>query len=327
MIDFIPEQIIDELEARDIYGDVSGTGNKYMICCPYHNDSTPSFQITLEADNSGEDNGLFYCFGCEARGNFIELVAFLDGITTKESYRLLGGTVGENDLEVLEKKFYRMLKSSNRKEQKTEYRLVNIQQYKSLEVPYGKYFKFLLNRKLSSQSIENFDLRVAKHKDYKNRVWFPYYNLDGEIVTAKARTVNKNQKDYKMLHLKKTFSKGCLYGLPQLKEKFSDIEYCVLVEGEIDTIYLQQNDVPALGLGNMSLSHKQGLELITNFEYCFLSLDGDTRDTELKRKIVRKLFKRIEEIMPVKIINLPDGKDPNDLFKYEIKKLYSNSKF
>lgn len=42
-------------------------GRYTMMCCPFHDDSTPSFKLN--------DNNSFYCFGCEAKGyNFIDFL-------------------------------------------------------------------------------------------------------------------------------------------------------------------------------------------------------------------------------------------------------------
>jgi len=51
-------------EAAEYYGLEVNRGN--MVCCPFHNDRTPSMKLN-------ED--YFYCFGCGATGDVIDLVA------------------------------------------------------------------------------------------------------------------------------------------------------------------------------------------------------------------------------------------------------------
>lgn len=67
-----------------------------MICCPFHNDRRPSMKLN-------ED--YFYCFGCGAHGDLIELTAKLLGIPAEEAARKLAvdfGVAGEKP-SVLEK--------------------------------------------------------------------------------------------------------------------------------------------------------------------------------------------------------------------------------
>lgn len=67
-----------------------------MICCPFHNDRRPSMKLN-------ED--YFYCFGCGAHGDVIELTAKLFDIPAGEAARKLAedfGVAGEKP-SVLEK--------------------------------------------------------------------------------------------------------------------------------------------------------------------------------------------------------------------------------
>ncbi len=57
-------------QAAEHYGlTVSRNG---MVCCPFHNDHMPSMKLN-------ED--YFFCFGCGAKGDVIDLVARLDGLS------------------------------------------------------------------------------------------------------------------------------------------------------------------------------------------------------------------------------------------------------
>lgn len=53
-------------EAAEHYG--LKIGRSDMVCCPFHNDRTPSMKLN-------ED--YFYCFGCGAHGDVIDLTAQL----------------------------------------------------------------------------------------------------------------------------------------------------------------------------------------------------------------------------------------------------------
>lgn len=59
-----------------------GRNGKYKSCCPFHDDRTPSLSIR-------DDIGLFYCFGCGAKGDVIEYVKLREGVDFNQACRLL----------------------------------------------------------------------------------------------------------------------------------------------------------------------------------------------------------------------------------------------
>ena len=65
-------------EAAEYYGLEVNRGN--MVCCPFHADRTPSMKLN-------ED--YFYCFGCGATGDVIDLVARLFDLSSFEAAQKL----------------------------------------------------------------------------------------------------------------------------------------------------------------------------------------------------------------------------------------------
>ena len=65
-------------QAAEHYGLKIGQGN--MVCCPFHADRTPSMKLN-------ED--YFYCFGCGATGDVIDLVARLFNLSSYEAAQKL----------------------------------------------------------------------------------------------------------------------------------------------------------------------------------------------------------------------------------------------
>lgn len=63
-------------------------GYEFKACCPFHGESTPSFTIFRgRKDNQWR----FHCFGCDAKGDVIEFIQLLKGVSTGEAIRVLGG--------------------------------------------------------------------------------------------------------------------------------------------------------------------------------------------------------------------------------------------
>ena len=70
-------------EAAEHYGLKIGRGN--MVCCPFHADRTPSMKLN-------ED--YFYCFGCGATGDVIDLVAKLFNLSSYDAAKKLADDFG-----------------------------------------------------------------------------------------------------------------------------------------------------------------------------------------------------------------------------------------
>ena len=70
-------------EAAEYYGLEVNRGN--MVCCPFHADRTPSMKLN-------ED--YFYCFGCRASGDVIDLAARLFGLSGYEAAKKLAADFG-----------------------------------------------------------------------------------------------------------------------------------------------------------------------------------------------------------------------------------------
>lgn len=70
-------------QAAEYYGLEVNRGN--MVCCPFHNDRTPSMKLN-------ED--YFYCFGCGATGDVIDLAARLFDLSKYEAVQKLAADFG-----------------------------------------------------------------------------------------------------------------------------------------------------------------------------------------------------------------------------------------
>ena len=70
-------------QAAEHYGLKIGQGN--MACCPFHADRTPSMKLN-------ED--YFYCFGCGAHGDVIDLVARLFNLSSYDAAKKLAYDFG-----------------------------------------------------------------------------------------------------------------------------------------------------------------------------------------------------------------------------------------
>ena len=67
------KQSVTTRQATSFYG--IRVGRNGMVCCPFHNDRTPSMKV----------DSRFYCFGCGASGDVIDFAALLHGLGKREA--------------------------------------------------------------------------------------------------------------------------------------------------------------------------------------------------------------------------------------------------
>ncbi|MGL4947379.1 MAG: CHC2 zinc finger domain-containing protein, partial [Cetobacterium sp.] len=78
---------IDIVEAIGERVELKRSGKGFVGCCPFHEDSTPSFNVTPETQ-------LFYCFGCGEGGDAITFLQKIDGISFEDAVRGLAARAG-----------------------------------------------------------------------------------------------------------------------------------------------------------------------------------------------------------------------------------------
>ena len=62
-------------------------GRSWKGLCPFHNEKTPSFTVNQE-------NGRYYCFGCQAKGDSIEFLREIDSLDFVAAVEILAAQNG-----------------------------------------------------------------------------------------------------------------------------------------------------------------------------------------------------------------------------------------
>ncbi|MBW2982665.1 toprim domain-containing protein [Candidatus Woesearchaeota archaeon] len=297
-----------ELKSRGIEGNVSN--DNLMIKCPFHGDRNPSMGIKL----TGDKKGLFRCmtWRCSEKGNFIKLIAELDGISYKKALRLFGKGFKKISLKKIKEQFITGLKG---RKSNGKIKFIKKKILEEFKAPYGKYLKYLTGskRKLTKDSIKKFNILCSDSGFWQQRVIIPIYNNDERLVSLAARHISTDDKRKKVRKLKGSDRSKILYGMHTLKSK----KRLVIVEGEFDVIYLQQFNIPAVSLGTTTVSSYQKKEIIKNCDKVYISLDGD-----VDKQGIAKLKKQLDEYVSVEVIKLPGKQDPNSLTKKQVRKYY-----
>ena len=78
---------VDIVEFARDYISLKRSGGDWWGCCPIHADRTPSFKINPARQ-------AFYCFGCGAKGDVIDLLAAIEGLDISAALRRLQALAG-----------------------------------------------------------------------------------------------------------------------------------------------------------------------------------------------------------------------------------------
>ena len=87
-------KFIDDLKTRLNVSDVVGRkvklqrkGNRYLGLCPFHNEKTPSFNVSDEKE-------FYHCFGCGEHGDVFSFLMKTEGVSFIESVQILANEAG-----------------------------------------------------------------------------------------------------------------------------------------------------------------------------------------------------------------------------------------
>lgn len=305
-----------ELEDRGI--DTFPSGEEYlMMRCPLpdHEDEIPSFSVSLH-------NGRYRCFGCEARGTFVELIAEIDDVPIGEAVATLKSS---SKVDALLSAVNEMLE-----EPEDELEYLNLKSFYNVfpRVKKGsEAWEYLTRtRKLNPSIIRRFNCRWGDHGKYKGRIVIPIFTPEGKLLSYVGRTIYKGVKPKTR---KARSAARTLFGMCELEKlvnNFRVLEYIVLVEGEFDSMYLQQFGVPAVAAMGTAVINRYQLNILRRTRATVvLSYDPDEAGEKAiygdgKRRIGE--LRALKRYMKTIVIGLPEGKDPNDLSSKDVDKLY-----
>src|SRR3712207_327617 len=78
---------VDMVDLVSAKTDLRRVGSRWTGLCPFHDERTPSFSVNAEEK-------LFYCFGCQAKGDAIGFVEQAEGLEFPEAVELLADRYG-----------------------------------------------------------------------------------------------------------------------------------------------------------------------------------------------------------------------------------------
>lgn len=176
---------VDLLEYVSSQIDMEKKGKEYFGHCPLHVDNTPSFSITPSKNR-------FYCFSCHRSGGIINYLARYEHLPFQKAVEK-AAMLGNMDLSSMCKsetvaflKQYKKILIGKKKE--PEHEILDaaiLDKYKP-----GPAEEWL--EEGISEDVQNlFGVRID---DYSNRIIYPVYDIDGNLINIKGRTRYPNYK-------------------------------------------------------------------------------------------------------------------------------------
>lgn len=278
-------------QVLDHYG-LKADRNK-MLCCPFHDDKTPSMQVYAETNT-------VYCFSsnCKLHGKAIDQIDFIlykEGITKHEAIlkaqSLLGHASNRQDPTQYEKLFKVFQANIKKSESAKEY---------------------LQSRNISIESSQA-GFNATSWPQMKHCIIFPLRDKDDKIVSFYGRaTHNKGESK----HFYSKDRKGLYPRWP-----VSSTRTLILTEAVIDAASIYQlRDLTShliavlacYGTNGFTADHEQAVKELRHLEEVILFFDGDEAGREGARKLAEKL-QALRPELKVSNVETPEGEDVNSL--------------
>ena len=345
------DNFTDELKAQLNIVDIIGrevtlkrSGSNYMGLCPFHSEKTPSFSV-----NEGKQ--FYHCFGCGKSGDVIGFVQEYYKLPFVEAVEKLAS---ENGIKLPERR------SSGPKIDYDKYHGINAKAarffYNSLGTRGNKGLAYFRKRGLTNDTITSFGLGYAPasghalvdhlrsegvadddmlklglasngknglYDKFRDRVMFPIISTQDKVIGFGGRAIG----DYKPKYLNSPESeiflkKNNLFGLNLTRKEIDKEDRAIIVEGYMDMISLYQNGVRnvAASLGT-ALTINQARLLCRYSKNIVLSYDSDSAG-------INAALRGIDVINAAggrpKVMNVTDGKDPDDFVKSHGREAFLN---
>jgi len=165
---------------------------------------------------------------------------------------------------------------------------------------------------------------------FKGRVLFPIHSMSGRILGFGGRILTADKKAAKYLNSPESdiyHKSKILYGLFQAKKEIAKQDNCYLVEGYTDVISFHQSGIENVVASSGTALTSDQIRLVNRLTKNITVLfDGDAAGI---RASIRGIDLILEQGMNVKVVQFPDGEDPDSFAKShsneELKKYLEDS--
>ncbi|KAJ3634472.1 hypothetical protein Zmor_016453 [Zophobas morio] len=335
--------ILQKANIADVIGryiEVIKKGNSYVAVCPFHDDSSPSLNISTEKK-------IFKCFACGVGGNAIGFVQRFKSLSFPEALAEVGKSVGV-DIKVnsnikpkystIQEKiiainedavnyFSTMLftKEGEGARKYLEDRKVSLQEIRTYDIGFAKQKYNLYNylREKKNYSVAEIEASALFRKSgltylpiFFNRLIFPITDFDGKVIGFSGRVIEKKENVPKYLNT----SENPLFKKSHIAYNFHNAESAIrikneiiILEGYMDVISLNRigvkNSVAIMGTSLSEFHIKEFQKLTSNFT---IFLDGDGPGVNATFKLIKQLS---NYDLKIKVVFNQTNLDPDELIR------------
>ena len=342
------DRILDAANIVDViseYVTLRKAGTSYKGLCPFHDDRTPSFSVSPA-------KGVYKCFSCGEAGNVVNFIMKHDQMTYPEALKVLakkyGIEVQERELTTEEKqleneresmflvnewaaKYFHNLLINN-----IDGKTIGLQYFRSRGFRDDIIEKFQLGFCLTGmQEFANVALSAGYKKEFlvktglcyerdngelidrfNGRVIFPWLNVSGKVIAFGGRLLDSRTKGVNQKYVNSPGSEiyqkdHALYGIYQAKKAIAKFDLVYMVEGYTDVVSMHQCGIENVVANSGTALSVYQIKLLRRFTSNIVLLyDGDEAG---QHAAMRGTHMLLAEGMNVKVLLLPDGKDPDEL--------------
>lgn len=322
-------------------------GPRWWACCPFHHEDTASFCVD-------EARGFFYCFGCHEGGDVISWIMKTDDLSYIDAVKFLAASVGmrvpetPRDKEQTQKRerlyemmrlaamhYYRNFTQNKEAQAYMQSRGLRPETLRKFGIGYSVGGQALIKeltdagytlREMDECSLIGTNAERGEHYDFlAGRVIVPIFDAQGHVIAFGGRILEKKENVAKYKNSRETvlFQKNrTLYGLNFVKKyrlKHA-VTSLIIVEGYMDVIALVEAGFEtAVASMGTALTEQQAAMIKRMVDRVYISYDGDAAG---QNNTMRGLDILKRAGLEVRVVNLPDGLDPDELIRQRGKAAY-----
>lgn len=322
-------------------------GTSFKGLCPFHDDRTPSFSVSPV-------KGVYKCFSCGEAGNVVNFIMKHEQMTYPEALRWIARKynieVQERELTSEEKQleneresmflvnewaskyFQDILKNH------VDGQAIGLQYFRSRGFRDDIIEKFQLGFCLTGrQTFSDAALQAGYKKEFllktglcyerengglidrfNGRVIFPWISVSGKVTAFGGRLLDSRTKGVSQKYVNSPDSEVYhkereLYGIFQAKKAIAKFDLVYMVEGYTDVVAMHQCGIENVVANSGTALSIYQIKLLRRFTSNIVLLyDGDAAG---QHAALRGTDMLLSEGMNVKVLLLPDGKDPDEMAK------------
>lgn len=321
------------------YVELRSVGSRLVAPCPFHQETKPSFSIN-------EEQGTFYCFGCQASGDIFDFYGRLNGLDFKETLAALAEEAGIR-LDTYRSDPHARQQRSQKRDMMKMHELAASHFHSNLSSPGASACRdYIGERGISPELVEKFGLgwsmdlwqdlgdtlrragfslnaavecglqsksQSGRTFDrFRNRLMFPIRNLSGQAIAFGGRILPSLAGDDDAKYINSSdspiYKKGeHLFGLFQARPSIAVKKSAILTEGYMDVITLHQYGyTQAVGVLGTALTPEQIKRLSGFTSQLELMFDGDGAGRKAAFRSCEMLLSRG---LSCRVVLFPDDND------------------